>query len=237
MEVINLIDIHCHILPQMDDGPNTMEMCIQMCYQYVKNGYTDIIATPHHLHTSFSNPGNSVKQAVNQLKKELIKRKIPLNIYSGQELRINEELLLKLEQGDALTLANSKFFLIEFPTTFIPLYSLSLLEQLIDLGYKPIIVHPERNTVIMNNPEKLTSFIELGAYSQITWSSLSYNSKYRKVSKELLKKELVHFIATDAHDTHYKPINTSKIKKQIFTPKFKKQIEQLENNSYKILPT
>lgn len=230
-----MIDIHCHILPQLDDGPKSLEQSLEMCQQAVENGYTDIIATPHHLKKSYDNPGSLVKEQVNQLNVELNKRAIPLIIHAGQELRIHEELLTKLQQGEAITLADSNYVLIELPTSAIPLYSLTLVSQLIQSGYKPIIAHPERNSIIKQQPDKLTAFIDLGVYTQLTWKSLSFNSNFKKISKTLIRKELIHFIATDAHDTTHRPINSLQIKKWFFTKQMKDQINYFEKNAIQLL--
>lgn len=230
-----MIDIHCHILPQLDDGPKSLEQSLEMCQQAVENGYTDIIATPHHLKKAYDNPGFLVKEQVNQLNGELNKRAIPLMIHAGQELRIHEELLIKLQQGEAITLADSNYVLIELPTSAIPLYSLTLVSELLQSGYRPIIAHPERNRIIKQQPDKLTAFIDLGVYTQLTWKSLSFNSNFKKISKTLIRKELIHFIATDAHDTVYRPINSLHIKKWLVTKQMKNQIIVSEQNAIQLL--
>lgn len=227
--------MHCHILPQLDDGAKDMQISLQMCQQAVRNGITDIIATPHHLRGDWYNPGTLVNKHVAALNTELQKLNIPLTVYPGQEIRIHEQLLSKLQKGDAIPLANGPYILLELPSSVVPLYATSLIFQLVQSGYKPIIAHPERNRAIQEDPEKLAQLIELGAFSQLTWKSLSLTSRFKKTSRVLIQKDLIHFISTDAHDCINRSINDCQQKKRILSPTLKMKIQQYEKNAYHIL--
>lgn len=229
-----MIDIHCHILPAIDDGPKQLADSLLMCRQAVEQGYTDIIATPHHLKGKHINPGSVVQAQVTQLNVILQSMQIPLTVHPGQEIRITEDLLERLERGDAIPLANSTYVLIELPSSFIPLYSLALSAKLLHAGYQPIIAHPERNRLIKEQPDKLRPFIEMGVCTQLTWQSLSLSSHFKKISKKLIREDWIHFIATDAHDTFHRPLKTDKIKRWL-SPQLKRTIETYQAKALEVL--
>ncbi|MEI5907384.1 CpsB/CapC family capsule biosynthesis tyrosine phosphatase [Bacillus spongiae] len=196
-----MIDIHCHILPNMDDGAAELQHSIEMARQAVSEGVKTIIATPH-LNSTYSNKKTDILAATKQLKVELNDANIPINILPGQEPRIYGEILQDYNNGDILTLNHSNYLFIEFPSNYIPQYSKRLLYDIQLEGLTPIIVHPERNKEFMNHPNKLVDFIQNGSLSQITASSVAgvFGKKIQKLSFQLIEANLVHFIASDAHN-------------------------------------
>lgn len=121
-----MIDIHCHILPGVDDGAQTMEESLEMAKEAVKEGITSIIATPHH-NSSYQNEKLEILSKVNELNIRLKEEAIPLTILSGQEVRIYGELLEDLEKGTILPLCESQYLFIEFPSNHVPRYAERLL--------------------------------------------------------------------------------------------------------------
>ncbi|MBC2276847.1 tyrosine protein phosphatase [Listeria welshimeri] len=246
-----MIDIHCHILNQIDDGPKSMEQSILMAQQAVENGFTDIIATPHYLNNTFNNPGNSVLETTQKLRNILLQLQIPLTIHSGQEIAITNNIAKNLFLGENLSLAKSKYVLIELPAHDFPIYTNEILFQLLLEGYIPVIAHPERNQKIIDNPTLIRNVIDRGSLVQITWSSLNgyFGKKSRKISEYLLKNNLVHFIATDAHDIHKRSFNITDAKinlKSIISPEqqtylqtnnnFLLQNKTIKQSEFKSLP-
>ena len=198
-----LVDIHNHILPGLDDGPESIEQAILLAENAVANGITHVIATPHHLNGIYRNPSSQVKEAVAGLYRELSQRNIQLKILPGQEIHLSANVLEELEK-DLLTIANSnKYLLIELPNGYIPGNTLEVIYEIQLKGYIPIIVHPERNKALRKNKELLYEYVCKGALVQITASSLlGLNGRsLRKYTRELIKHNLVHFISSDAH--HY----------------------------------
>ncbi|WP_391203029.1 tyrosine-protein phosphatase [Psychrobacillus sp. L4] len=198
-----LVDIHNHILPGLDDGAQSMEEAILLATNGVANGVTHIIATPHHLNRKYTNSSTEVKEAVANLYRELSRKNIPLKILPGQEIHLTANILEELD-NNLLTLANSgKYILIELPNNHIPTNTLEVFFQIQLKGYIPIIVHPERNAALRRNKQLLYEFVNKGALIQITASSLiGVNGRsIKKYTKVLIKHNLVHFIASDAH--HY----------------------------------
>ncbi|RDW99460.1 tyrosine-protein phosphatase [Listeria kieliensis] len=196
-----MIDIHCHLLNGIDDGPKELVDSLMMAKQAVEQGFTDVIATPHHLKGRFSNPGDEVRARVEDFNNKLVEENIPLVVHPGQEVRLHGEMLENLANGSVLTLADSKYVLIEFPTESVPFFAQELFFNLQMKGYIPIIAHPERNVEIRKNYEVLYKLVEGGALAQLTWGSYAgvLGKKIKKFSDQLLEANLVHFMATDAH--------------------------------------
>ncbi|MEI2401383.1 tyrosine-protein phosphatase [Niallia taxi] len=199
-----MIDIHCHILPGVDDGPLTIEESIVMAREAVKEGIHTIIATPHHRNNKYENSKTTILQKLSILKKEIIKENIPLTILPGQENRIFGEILEDYQKGEILTLNHSDYLFIEFPTSSVPRYAERLLYDIQIEGLTPIIVHPERNKELLENPDILYNLVKNGALTQVTAASVAgyFGKSIKKFSTQLLEHNLTHFVASDAHNTH-----------------------------------
>ncbi|MCM3216414.1 tyrosine protein phosphatase [Niallia taxi] len=198
-----MIDIHCHILPGVDDGPVTIQESMLMAREAVAEGISTIIATPHHRNNKFENKKNQILEHVSEFNSLLDKENIPLTILPGQENRIFGELLEDFQKGEILTLANSDYLFIEFPTSSVPRYANRLLYEIQTEGITPIIVHPERNKEVLNNPDILYNFVKNGILTQVTAASVAgyFGKSIKKFSLQLIENNLTHFLASDAHNT------------------------------------
>ncbi len=208
-----MIDIHCHILPGIDDGASTVEESIEMARQAVSEGITKVVATPHHRNGSFDNERKVILQEVMILNKELSREGIELEVIPGQEVRIYGEMNEDYEEKQLLTVNDAgTYLLIEFPTSHLPAYANKLLFDLQMKGIVPVIVHPERNQEILENPKRLYQLVKEGSLSQVTASAVSgeMGKKMKKFSLELISHNLSHFIASDAHNTAARPFEIRK---------------------------
>jgi protein-tyrosine phosphatase len=198
-----MIDIHCHILPGVDDGARTLDDSIEMARVAVEHGIHTIVATPHHRNNNFENYREDILTKVEELNRSLEELSIPLIILPGQEIRIYGDLVTGILNQEILPInADTPYLLIELPSSNVPNYTERLLYDLQLRGFIPIIAHPERNTEIISNPEKLYNLVNNGALSQITAASImgKFGKKIEKFSKEILQANLTHFIASDAHN-------------------------------------
>lgn len=198
-----MIDLHCHILPGLDDGAKTLDDSINMAHAAVKEGITHILATPHHMVRDWNNEKAKVLPLVRQLQDELDAREIPLTIFPGQEVRLYGEILEDIEKNRILFVDEQKqYLLIEFPSTSIPTYTERLFYELQSNGVTPIIVHPERNRMIQEHPNRLNNLVNKGALAQLTAASYTggFGKKIQKLSSQLIEANYVHFIASDAHN-------------------------------------
>ena len=199
-----MIDLHCHLLPGVDDGARTLEDSLAMAQKAVAEGITHILVTPHHNNGKYLNPKAAVVAATEALQTELDNRGINLTLYPSQEVRINGDLLKDIENEDILFVdEESRYLLIEFPTLSIPEYTEVLFFKLRQKGITPVIVHPERNQAIIDDPNILLPFIERGALAQVTAASYMgvFGKDIARLSFRLIEANLVHIIASDAHNT------------------------------------
>ncbi|MEH7336777.1 CpsB/CapC family capsule biosynthesis tyrosine phosphatase [Neobacillus drentensis] len=242
-----MIDIHCHILPGVDDGAKSLAESIEMAKHAVEDGIKTIIATPHHKNSKYENPKTQIIDKVNDLNKALVKEGIDLKILHGQETRIYGEILEDLEIGDILTLVESKYLFIELPSGHVPRYTERLFFDIQMKGLIPIIVHPERNQELIERPDVLYNLVEKGALSQVTASSLSgyFGKKIKNFSHQLIEANLTHFIASDAHNVQNRSFKMSEafniVENKFGTDMvylFKENVELLigDNNVYKEAP-
>jgi protein-tyrosine phosphatase len=198
-----MIDLHCHILPNVDDGPKDLVESVEMAKEAVRQGIKTIIATPHHRNEKYENHGQTIFRRVEELNRILINEKIDLTVLPGQETRIFGEMVEGLVTGEILPLNQGKYVLVELPSGHVPRYTGQLMFDIQLKGFVPVIVHPERNQEIMENPEVLYQLVKKGALTQVTASSVigHFGKTIKKFTHQLLEANLTHFIASDAHNT------------------------------------
>lgn len=206
-EVSKLIDIHCHILPNVDDGPSNYFDVIEMANQAVMTGITHLFATPHHMNGRYENTKTEILAGVRSLNQILQNEKIPLSVHCGQELRIHREIFHTLENDRILTLNNhGKYLLLELPSNEVPDYTHDVVYELLLKGIIPIIVHPERNWGFYEDINLLYELVQVGALVQLTSASIigHFGKKVKNFSKKIIEHNLAHFVASDAHNTGFR---------------------------------
>ncbi|QHW30868.1 tyrosine protein phosphatase [Paenibacillus rhizovicinus] len=196
-----MIEIHSHILPGIDDGAQSKDESLEMAIHAVEQGITDIIATPHHGDGTFETPPNIVRRNVEALNEWYSRHSLPIKVHAGQEIRIHADLLDEWEKQQLLTLAGSRYILIELPPSHVPSYLNDMIHELRVRGLVPVIAHPERNKEAIASPSLMSSWIEQGALCQLTSHSLTgyFGRKIQKLSLQLCKSSMIHFVSSDAH--------------------------------------
>ncbi|MBU1344816.1 MAG: hypothetical protein KKE44_19200 [Proteobacteria bacterium] len=212
-----MIDIHCHILPGLDDGPKNLEQAVEMAVLAKQSGISKIIATPHFLNMVYAVDFKAVYTGATVLSRELKKQKISLEIFSGAEIRIAHNTGLLLKKGLLPSLANSKYYLFELPDIFIKDGILRVLQQLREQEIFPIIAHPERNHTIMKNPGVINDFGNEKALFQVTGDSvLGKNGKLcQKITKDMIQLGQVQFIGSDGHDIEFRKPSLENVYKAV----------------------
>jgi protein-tyrosine phosphatase len=202
-----MIDLHSHLLWNVDDGPETMEQSINMLEKAVGEGISEIISTSHFQHPHYSTSFNQVHNKVNLLQMEIMKNNIPLKIYTGHEVRLSPNLIQLYKSLQIHTLANSNYLLLELPSYSVPLYTFHIIPELLKEGIVPIIAHPERNKEIFKSPKQLERLVRMGALAQVTAGSLSghFGKKIQKFSLELVRANLIHTYGSDVHHLKTRP--------------------------------
>jgi protein-tyrosine phosphatase len=199
-----MIDLHAHILPGLDHGARDWNEALEMCRLAVADGITTMAATPH-VSDMFPNSVESIATAAEELRERLADASIPLEIVAGGDYHIRPD----LAPENVLTLnGNGRYFLLEFPYEVIPVGSERFIEILVeDRGLVPVITHPERIYSMHGRESRLAGMVEKGALVQITGESLTetFGPACRKSAERMLKKGLVHVIASDAHWANERP--------------------------------
>jgi protein-tyrosine phosphatase len=225
-----MIDLHAHILHNLDDGPGTLEESLAMCQIAFKDGVRTIVATPHTLNGIYESDWPTILSRVKELNEALQEsamqhgeRKIGQSSSEGSELRIpNSELIILpgadvhfspeivqlCEKGIAGTINDKgKYMMVEFPHREIPLKAEDLFFRMLTKGITPIISHPERNIEIAHRPQRYYQMIRTGCLGQVTAMSLTngFGGDVRRLAEKLVSHKLVHLIASDAHSTDRRP--------------------------------
>jgi protein-tyrosine phosphatase len=198
-----MIDIHCHLLPGLDDGPQSWDQSLSMARMAWEDGIHAVIATPHQLGNYRSNTASDIRTRVSLMREHLSQAQIPLTVYPGADVRIEPDLANRLRADDVLTLADQhRHVLLELPHELcFPLAS--LLEQLRAIGITGILSHPERNHGIMSDSRCLEELVEQGCLMQITAGSLlgRFGKPSQRLAETMLRRGLVHLLASDGHGT------------------------------------
>jgi protein-tyrosine phosphatase len=200
------VDIHSHILPSIDDGSKSMEKTLAMLKIAVSEGIKTIIATPHYHEGRMKNFCHDIEENYNIVIENLNAQKCKINILPGCEIYYTHDTVKLLNDRKIPTLANSKYVLLEFSVLAEGQYINNALQEIILEGYLPIIAHIERYEKINQNLDFISDLIEMGSYVQINAASVTgeFGLRYKEVSKKLLKNNLVHIIASDAHSDHHR---------------------------------
>ncbi len=199
-----MIDIHCHILPGIDDGPKTIEDSLEMAKIAVNEGIKTIINTSHY-HPDFDFKKGAI--LINEVKKfneTLKENNIELEVLIGNEIYYTNDLLQFINNKEFFTLNNSRYLLIEFQPINFPKNIVDIVYELKIRGYIPILAHVERYEEMQENPNLVYECIKEGALIQINASSFKVlkSKDYNNIINILLNNNMVHFIATDAHSTN-----------------------------------
>jgi protein-tyrosine phosphatase len=195
-----MIDLHCHILPGVDDGAGSLADAVAMCRLAAADGCTTMVATPHQRHPSF--PGVS-RQALEAARAELVAALAGEGpeVLLGAEVRVDSELLAELEARatEVLALAGSRYLLLELPRAAVGPDPEELVHELLVGGWRPVLAHPE--VLPWLTVERLLGLVERGALLQITAAAVTgdFGKMPHQRAWELLDEGVVHFMASDSH--------------------------------------
>jgi protein-tyrosine phosphatase len=200
-----MVDIHCHILPDLDDGPDSLETSLQMAEMAISDGITHVVATPH-ANDRYPFIPELIQKRRDEIQASLGDR---LLFATGCDFHLSFENLQDIREAPAKYTINQKtYLLVEFADYAIPPSTDQTLHQLHLAGLKPIITHPERNPLIRSNPERLYRWLRQGCYAQVT--ALSFLGRFGPAAKEAaerwLQEDCIHFIASDAHNLTSRPL-------------------------------
>lgn len=205
-----MIDLHCHYLPAVDDGPQSLDESLDMARLAVADGISAAVLTPHVHPGRYENTLSTVRKAVETFRANLTKHGIPLNVHVGGEVRVCPEILDLLVAGDIPYIGTHRGFrvaLFEFPHQLLPVGSSQFLSKMLDMKILPLIAHPERNKSIMHSPERIRPFVEMGCLLQLTAASVTgeFGEGASQAAHYFLKNDMAWVIASDAHNQKHRP--------------------------------
>jgi len=200
-----MIDLHCHLLPGIDDGPESIETSIEMAEAAIADGITHVVATPHasnEYHFDFAR----VRRLRDELQAKIGDR---LHLATGCDFHLSPENLEALRANAAPFCINQRdYLLVEFNEYSIPPAMDQTLHEIQLLGLRPIITHPERNAILRVQAERLARWVRLGCSVQVTAASLTgtFGPGVQKDAWSWMSQGLVHIVASDAHNTSRRPL-------------------------------
>ncbi len=209
-----MIDLHCHYLPGIDDGAQTLSESIALAAAAVADGIMAAVMTPHVHLDRYANSHSSISRDVIRFRQSLAEENIPLKIFAGGEVHLSSD-IMDLVAADELpfigVVDGYRIALIEFPHGHIPVGSDKLVQWLFGRRIRPMIAHPERNKEVMRNVEKIYPFVASGCMLQLTAGSVigQFGSTAQQCALDLLEREWVTVLASDAHNMKNRPPNMS----------------------------
>ncbi|KGL64342.1 tyrosine-protein phosphatase [Polaribacter sp. Hel1_85] len=226
------VDIHSHLLPGIDDGAKNLDNSIELILKMRSYGIKNFITTPHVLGDVYPNSSNTIKEKLQEVKEELIKRNIKdVSIEAAAEYMMDEQFSELLEKDDILTLKDN-FVLVEMSYFSAPINIYDILFEIQLKGYKPILAHPERYNFYHNDINHYHKLKKAGCLFQLNLLSLTeqYGKGVQKISEKLLKENFYDFVGTDTH--HHNHLD---LLKKISTKKNLEKINHLLDNNKKFL--
>lgn len=205
-----MIDLHNHLLPGIDDGAPDLDTALQLAEIAVSDGTTHLVCTPHIHPGRYENTPETINQALAIFQAGLLEHNIPLQVAAAAEVRFGMELMIGVKTNTIPYLGQwqgKNVLLLEFPHGEIPFGAERLTSWLLQHNVIPMIAHPERNKGLMREPGKLKPFIEQGCLLQVTAGSVagSFGEVAQDLAIELLEKNWVTILASDAHNAEHRP--------------------------------
>lgn len=195
-----MIDIHCHILPEVDDGPKSWDVAVEMCRMAAADGITHSVATPH-ANDRYAYDRTYLSGLLDQLR-ERVGPSLELSL--GCDFHLSYDNLERvLEQPHSYTIGDTNYLLVELSNFSVPTQLSNCFARLADRGITPILTHPERNPILQQAPQRVLEWVEQGCLVQVTASALtrSWGERPEIIARWLLDRSAVHVLSTDAHDT------------------------------------
>src|SRR5215204_6191236 len=198
-----VIDLHCHLLPGIDDGARDQSEALEMARIAASEGTTVVACTPHILPGVYDNTGPAIRAATMELQRALDDAGVPIRLVVGADIHLVPPVVENLKSGQALSLGDSRYVLIEPPHHVLPPRAEEAFFALAAAGYTPILTHPERMSWIRRNYDLIQRLVNAGVLMQLTAGALvgRFGNTARYWSERMLEEGMLHIVATDAHDT------------------------------------
>ncbi len=222
-----MIDIHAHLLPGIDDGPSDLDESLAMIEAGYRDGIRGAVCTSHVLNRLDEKMDAKLTAAFGQLLDRVREKQMRMDLWLGSELHVNASFNPGCKTASIA--GNGKYYLLELPLNGIPNDVDDRLFQFTLQGYKPVLAHPERNSVLAQHPETVYSLVQRGVLMQMNAGSLTgqFGRGIRKRAEEMLDHNLVHFIGSDCHNPRTRPMALHKAYKIVVMRQGKETAERI----------
>lgn len=212
-----MIDLHCHVIYDTDDGAKTLEDSVNILREAAAAGFTKICCTPHYIEPQYVKSKTENKEKLETLQKKLEEENINIELYLGNEIYVADNMKELINEGKVSTIADTQYVLVELPITQKLLGAEEMIESLIFAGYTVIMAHPERYIYAQKDLKYFDTFLEQGVLLQGNYESLigKYGVEAEKALKKLLKKREISLLSTDVHRTNSTYTKMEKILKKL----------------------
>ena len=213
-----LVDIHSHLIPNIDDGVDSIEESLQVIQAFRTLGYRKIITTPHIMSGFYDNTPENILSGLETLRKMLREAQIEIEIEAAAEYYLDETLLERLRKKEKLLTFGTGYLLFEMPFMTEPVFLEEAIFQIKTLGLQPVLAHPERYLFLHEQPHRLPEIAEKGCLFQMNLNSLTgyYSKKVKAFAEEMIAMKLVHFVGSDCHRLKHIPILRQALKSKSF---------------------
>lgn len=196
-----MIDMHSHILPNIDDGARSIEETYELIKEAKSVGFEAIVSTSHYMEGYYETDNKEREIWVNAIYQSLQEKNLDIKLYLGNEIYISENLIKILEEGKASTINDTSYVLFEMPLNVEPMNLYDIVYEMLQYKIVPILAHPERYTFVQQDPELIYELIQKGVLMQANYGSIigQYGAKAQLIVKKFLENNMIHFLGSDVH--------------------------------------
>lgn len=223
-----MIDLHAHILTDIDDGASSFEESVALLYEAKKAGFTGIVCTPHYMQGFYEKDADYIDNKIKEL--EMDAKRVGIHLYQGNEIYGTNEICKNIKEGKIAKINNSRYILVEFSLNNEPIKNSSeIIEEIVKNGYIPIIAHPERYPYVQKDIKFIKNLIKKGALLQANYASIDgyYGTIAKKTVIKLLKSRMIQFLGSDVHDKKTIYVNIPQYIKKISKYLSENEIDEL----------
>ena len=232
-----MIDIHSHILPNIDDGSRSIEETFQLIEEAQEVGFEAIISTSHYMEGYYETNVAEREVWINAIYQKLQERNLDIKLYLGNEVYFSNNIISLLENGNATTINDTSYLLFEMPLNAEPLNLYDVIYEMLQYKLVPILAHPERYSFIQNEPELVYDLIQKGVLMQANYGSVigQYGKKPQIIVKKFLSNNMIHFLGSDVHRRHTVYPKIPEILKELKDLIGEEKLEKLTTTNPKLL--
>lgn len=196
-----MIDVHSHILPNIDDGSRSIEETFNLIKEAKEVGFEGIVCTSHYMENYYETNRPEREVWINAIHENLENKNIDMNLYLGNEIYMSDNIIELLEDGKATTMNDTSYVLFELPMNAEPMNLYDMVYEMQQYKIVPILAHPERYSFVQTDPELIYDLIDKGVLMQANYGSIigQYGKKAQMIVQKFLENNMIHMLGTDVH--------------------------------------